>query len=567
MWSLFTKSGKPVSPLKYSNGKTQEQVIDEILDHLKNERIVLFKGAVGTGKSVIALHLVKYFGKGHIVVPTKILEKQYHDDYTKRFYIKGLKIYYFMGKTNYRCKFRNFRVNCGHFSCPCSCPLNEGQPRLEVARVCPHYSPVVGVEIAHKVKNILEQTHLQKYKIYKYEAVRGEQAHILSPDPCEYFSMFKVYTDPSPHATIFNLAKWEIETWIGRKSKVPIEIIDEGDLFLDNLTYKVVFSKGIFDAMRTEGLVPLDKINFIEQKFRDTIQIVGYYDDVLGYNDFVIEFLKDFVDELAGISTSGTVCQMVERVRLILRYMYKSWCKTDKNKIIVYIPRPDLTLKALMERCGKLVLMSGTFQKEEVLREVFDIDPPIVEGETRYPGIIKLKVTGKEMDVTTSNWEKQYFKRNYWALLDKILNRAKKPCLVQVHAFKYVPNNVTVNREKDGILFSTVTDRGIDLKDEKCRSIVILKFPLPDLNDPVLKTMKKLLKGKFWKYYVDIAKRELVQQVGRGVRHKDDWVEVWTLDKRVLRELPKLWKGKIQISRVDLDGKKVKTLNDLKKFK
>lgn len=88
---------------------------------------------------------------------------------------------------------------------------------------------------------------------------------------------------------------------------------------------------------------------------------------------------------------------------------------------------------------------------------------------------------------------------------------------------------VPLDGEED---WNTVASRGIDLADDKCRSIILLKCPFPDAKDPILRTMRKKLGDKaFWKYYNDITERNLIQQVGRGVRHEDDWVEVWSPDK------------------------------------
>jgi len=94
-------------------------------------------------------------------------------------------------------------------------------------------------------------------------------------------------------------------------------------------------------------------------------------------------------------------------------------------------------------------------------------------------------------------------------------------------------------------MFSTKTDRGIDLKDDMCRSIVIMKYPYPNTQDVVFSTMRKLLgEDAFWAYLRDIADRNLIQQCGRAVRHQNDWCEIYTLDGEVLRRLPRLWRGK-----------------------
>ena len=80
-WRLLDRGGRPLHPLLYSNGKTQEGVVNEILEALDDHDIVFLVGGVGTGKSAIALHIIDHYGKGIISTPTKILERQYTVDY------------------------------------------------------------------------------------------------------------------------------------------------------------------------------------------------------------------------------------------------------------------------------------------------------------------------------------------------------------------------------------------------------------------------------------------------------------------------------------------------------
>jgi len=86
----------------------------------------------------------------------------------------------------------------------------------------------------------------------------------------------------------------------------------------------------------------------------------------------------------------------------------------------------------------------------------------------------------------------------------------------------------------------------VDLRDDLCRSIVLLKCPFPDLNSPILQAIKNYVgESVFWQYYHDIMRRNLIQYVGRGLRHMNDWVEVWSPDKLVHTFLKKYWKGRI----------------------
>ena len=68
-WNAY-ENEKFLKPLCFSNGKNQEDVVNEILETIKQgTKIILLKGVCGTGKSLIALNLAKELGKTSIVVP------------------------------------------------------------------------------------------------------------------------------------------------------------------------------------------------------------------------------------------------------------------------------------------------------------------------------------------------------------------------------------------------------------------------------------------------------------------------------------------------------------------
>ena len=78
---------KRLDSLKFSNNKTQEEVVNETVNLIKNgKKIVFIHGACGTGKSAIALNIAKKLGKASIVVPGKALQRQYMKDYSNEKY-------------------------------------------------------------------------------------------------------------------------------------------------------------------------------------------------------------------------------------------------------------------------------------------------------------------------------------------------------------------------------------------------------------------------------------------------------------------------------------------------
>ena len=547
VWKLYALDDTYLKPLEYSTGKTQENIVNEVIEALQKYDILFLKGGVGTGKSPISLHLINHYGSGIIVTPTKILERQYSNDYSKRLCIKNeedknLEIFHVMGKNNFKCLLYP-ELNAGDKQTPCSRQLEKNESRIQVASQCPYWSPVYSSTF---IKENLKQ-RFEDYDFINYDSITDEKTFIKAEEPCSYYKQFSYFTKPC--ALIFNLAKWEIETWIGRKPKVPIEIIDEGDTFLDELNYRVSLSKQSFDSLRKEGLASKVQIKIVEFAFEELINHLQNYNYFI--NEQIADFISYFIESFSGVSTSGRLCSMINKAKVIYRNWKVSWAKIYRRRLTVFIPRPDITLKEIQKRCGKLLLMSATLHSNFVLSNIFGVkNAPIIEAETRFPGTLIICKTGLETKVNMKLWNEPNFREQYKINLSKVLSIAKKPCLVQVHAFKYVPEKFLkeINVMGNEVMWSTITDRGIDLPDEKCRSIVILKYPYPDLSDVILQTMHKLLGELFWSYYQDMANRNLIQQCGRAIRHKDDWCEVYSLDKAVIQNLPYRWKGKYVIS-------------------
>ena len=80
-WSLYSKE-KFLEPLKFSNNKTQLDVVNEVIEAIEEgNKIIFIKGICGTGKSAIALNIARKIGKTSVVVPGKNLQAQYKKDY------------------------------------------------------------------------------------------------------------------------------------------------------------------------------------------------------------------------------------------------------------------------------------------------------------------------------------------------------------------------------------------------------------------------------------------------------------------------------------------------------
>lgn len=553
IWGLY-EGGKPQPPLKYSNGKTQEDVVCEIVEAFESYDIVALQGGVGTGKSVIGIHTIAHIGggRGIIVVPTKVLEDQYVSDYTGgkfRVVLNGeeLKFASIMGRSNFVCPFAGGSASGS--TLPCTRSLIEKTQRgfkrlrrVDVASICPYWSPIVSddhVETYYKkLKNI------RKHIIY--ESVAGRR-HILVRDPCPYYAQYVAYA--KRNIILMNSAIWEIETFSGRKPKTKIEVIDEADAWLDSLNF--------------ERRVSIKTIQKLIDHYSDDQYIAKLLDDLLvsltelisRYADYVGEVTDEWLTFIAKYSE--TFDEIGRESSLgILPIIDKVWMSVDKNGARFFVPNLKAVFSKIRKRSGdKLLLMSATFPSRDILTDVFGIDNIcFIEGETKFPGTIYLRKTGKEDYINHKRWRSEGFRKNYFSCLSDILTRAKRPLLVQVHSRKYLPsdkleenlNDRRVFREDFDEAWSTVAKRGLDLKGDRCRAICILKHPFGDLSDGMLQAIRlKLGDDVFFKYYRDRADRELIQQVGRAVRSDDDWVEVWSPDLTVHDTLLRKWKGRI----------------------
>ena len=292
-WNLYNKEGKFLEPLKFSNGKTQEDVVKEVLNEIsKGKKVIFIHGVCGTGKSAVALNLAKELGKSSIIVPGKALQNQYKADYESNKYLlkdngEKLKIAIITGRNNHRCKFlednhliiptikkevnanlnnifefskeelekkKQMDFSADKYDLPCKIELKEkyfykikeyirknkgvnpnnfhtakDATRPSVAGVCPYWSPVFA------------QVYEMGGKIFQgakkriYEGLDGMKFVFYERTPgCGFYEQFHSYIDAD--IIVFNSLKYKYETALGRKPLTEAEIIDECDEFLDSFS-------------------------------------------------------------------------------------------------------------------------------------------------------------------------------------------------------------------------------------------------------------------------------------------------------------------------------------------
>jgi Rad3-related DNA helicase len=290
MWNLYDNE-KFLEPLCFSNGKTQKDIVAEVLKSIDNGKKVIFiRGVCGTGKSAIALNIARKMGKTSIIVPGKNLQQQYKKDYEGDKYLlkedgSKLKISVITGRNNHKCKFLEDNSNAipvfkqetdsnledifsgkkeeiedtiandlsaDNYNIPCKVELKEKNwnrikqylrqnnkvditnynemsdvRRVPVASVCPYWSPVL------PDKYDLSGPIFEGAKKSTYEGMDGEKfVFYQRKKGCAFYEQFNSYFNSD--VIIFNSMKYKLEFAMNRKPLTEVEIVDECDEFLDS---------------------------------------------------------------------------------------------------------------------------------------------------------------------------------------------------------------------------------------------------------------------------------------------------------------------------------------------
>ncbi len=503
-WSLC-ENGKELPPLKFSNGKTQTDVINEVINAIKSgTKVVFIHGVCGTGKSAIALNIARELGRASIVVPVKALQRQYEEDYTDKKYViksngKKLVISMITGRENHSSVIRP-EVSCADPTLPDTVKITEknwsiiqeyyrqnpliknkelrslkGIKRVSIAPANPYWSPILSTKY---------ELDLPDAKIKRYRGLEGNDfVFYHRKQGCGYYDQYQAYLDAD--VVIFNAAKYKIETIMNRKPLTDVDIIDEADEFLDELA-----ERETLNITRLESALIYLETSFENEETLDIIKellkLQEKHISAVGINENEIYELKDtslykvfkkflecpeIVDDILIDETNYLVnaLQIMRIFEPFLDETFVTYKRVDGDVIIDLIsPNISSRFEEIVRKNNALVLMSGTLHKASILRDLFGVkDFKIVEAETRTPGTIEMVRTGKEFDCRYSNFKSEKNTREqYLMALGACWKKAKKPLLVHVNAFEDLPSieetyqyNITQVMPKEQLKESQFNDK------------------------------------------------------------------------------------------------------------
>jgi Rad3-related DNA helicase len=166
-----------------------------------------------------------------------------------------------------------------------------------------------------------------------------------------------------------------------------------------------------------------------------------------------------------------------------------------------------------------------------------------------------------EMNCKYENFQNGLITREkYLKSLQKCVNMAKKPILVHITSFNDLPNGEEAikyglslmtqeklkevqkektdvkkfkNKEID-ILYSTKCNRGVDFPGDVCNSIILTRYPYPNVSSIFWRVLRKTKPENYYEFYIDKSRREFLQRIYRGLRSKNDHIYLLSPDIRVL---------------------------------
>ncbi len=647
VWNLY-ENGNFLKPLQFSNGKSQEDIVREVMDAVKNGcRVIFINGKCGTGKSAIALNIARQLGKTSIVVPGKNLQRQYKKDYEGSKYLlkenrERLKISIITGRKNHECRFLKENADTGLFKTkkevnlkldsvfsssktdasignikdssadnpfiPCKIEIKERNfnrireylkqnkrinlkdfhdikdvKRASIASICPYWCPVLPSEY---------ELNMQSTK-KRYKGIDNiEFAFHQRKKGCGFYWQFNSYIESD--VIVFNSKKYLLEFALKRKPLTEADVIDECDEFLDSFSNQKTIN---LDRLYNSVIGVIPKNEGTEKIIRELSEIIldirknWEQNKILLQKDIlplrktpVFDLFKailsafsvdEFYYDCYDTDEESYLFDVFETAKLFEEFFdesYVSFQETGKSiSVNIVTTNLEKRFKEIIDRTKVLILMSGTLHSEEVLKNIFGLkDFKIITAETKHQGEIKILRTGYEKNCSYANFSRgRVTREDYLKALNICIKTAKKPVLVHVNSFKDLPSEEEIEKlnlnallsqdalkeiqendnegklvedfknKKIEVLFSTRCNRGIDFPGDECNSIVFTKYPNPNIEDIFWKILRKTKPQYYWQFYNDKARRELLQRVYRGLRHKNDKIYLLSPDSRVLEAFEK----------------------------
>jgi len=538
-WYLHdAKTLRLVEPRRI-DGRTQREVVKELVEKLESstDRTAILIMPSGGGKTAIALCTAyELAGQDGKVVycsgPYRLRQEQILEDYGgKRFLIgDGESFWTFAAIYGRQC------FTCPRFGCACDVAPFDPERRRDLDCYRPPTLGSVDDPIA------------------EWESIDGSIWRL--PDTsCPYFRQYSTYANSN--VIVMNSFKWYIETISCRKVRNDVEIIDEFDATL--LTIQPKLEITIEQVKTLKKLVNLRLSASLRERYLPTLRkVMILFRKIVSEEDAILllDELCDLINELRLILPGDLIDELSDLLDVFRKYQH---LRTNLRNYVLVQSRDRVCLvnvspgtyyrELLSKQCGRYrILITGTPIPQVLLSEILGLDNvEILQVGKKLPGTVYLggtfglDVSGRLLRLRKEHEEK--YRRELRETIRTARADGFTPRLIiapsryvldlLIVEYPTIPIDHDGSRLKEFIegrleeVATTRAFRAIDLPGNKCRSIIILKAPFPDLNDIFWTSLRRKLirEGRptslFWTIYREFTKLTLLQLIARGLRGPD----------------------------------------------
>jgi len=457
--------------------KYQKKAIRKVLDAFSSGKsFVILDAPTGSGKSPMAVAIARIAGQAHFITIQKMLQDQYHRDFSEMAVIKG--------RGNYQCM--RGAENCASGLCITR--------KLQRCAACPYWHAIGAANLSNFTVHNFDSFYYQRKHFSPRELLVVDEAHNIE----QKFMGFVSFTINNRDFLI------DLPDVIKTTDYIPIlekymlqlirviekieadELVDGGSTRILMLYTDLIARIERFLKSVEEGVEFIhereEKPGFTTVKFKP-VMIDTFTPTIFGYGRKVLLMSATIIDP-------EQFCASVGVEREWAKYIGMPSTFPVKNRPLVVTKELDLRYKVMQQEMPKI---------PRVVQRYLD----------QYP---------EEKGVIHTHTNK---------LLGYIRQQIRSPRFLFKEDFENVNALLDEHGRKPGsVIVAAGFHEGLDLKDDLARFQVILKVPYPDLSDKQIKRRMELDK----RYYSYLTSLKLIQSYGRGVRSQEDWCDCYIVD-------------------------------------
>jgi len=560
----------------------QEQAITEIIEFFESkpfeQQMVILDAPTGVGKSLIGYIIAMYYADKHqyatnYVTNNKYLEKQIIHDFEQ---VKPT-----FGRNNFTCLMNQLSASLGECT-KSQHAVKRGESSSNIGEdkfSCKHkpvfqpQSNALEEKIDHKIdayETYGIQTEFSPQELTTYFQHYHSTYEFGNARQCPYWKT-KIEAINS-YIAIHNYSYYILENnYVGSFKRRYLLICDEGHKLEDILINFVKFQITYNDIEMFHLPIVLSQKSFDQWK-HEVSQCLEYIrgfeilDNITRYVEQVYSSQSDSRQKIEVEKLLRKRDALEEKLSMISHVSEDNWVieyiddkKNNRIESVSFSPihARDYMYKFLLGSSVKIIVMSATILDKEIFLRTMgdDFEEMDFDGNVKYMALDSpFPLQNRLIHYIPSAKITYYNKHNaidqMLPVIRSILAKYPEEKGI-IHTKSYDLANIVTEKVNNSrtllhssknretiiqkfievkspyVLVSPAIEEGLDLKDDLCRFVIIIKIPFLNLGDPKIK--KRLTEDEEWYYWKTV--QTIIQESGRGVRHDQDYCTTYILDE------------------------------------